>query len=229
MIRKEFLRNIPLFSDLSDDELDLVLTSSQQIHYKKNNIIFNEGDPGDYLLVVLSGKIKVVLLGEQGQELILAILGPGSYVGEMSLLAGPPRSATIMTMETCDFIRITRDPMLELIKDHHALAMKILITLSKRVREMSEQLRSMSMFDVYGRLIRCLIRLSQHDEAQSTGCHVIENRPSNRDLAKMIGCTRESVSRAMRVLQDNQFVTTVQKNIVIEERALRKYWDFGIL
>ena len=72
MNRKDFLRNVPLFSELSDDELNLVLQSSQQTHYKKNNIIFYEGDPGDYLLVVLSGKIKVVLLGENGQELILA-------------------------------------------------------------------------------------------------------------------------------------------------------------
>ena len=225
---KNFLRNIPLFADLSDDELDLVLTSSQKIHYKKNNIIFYEGDPGDYLLVVLSGKIKVVLLGEHGQELILAILEPGSYVGEMSLLEGAPRSATIMTMEHSDFIRLARDPILELIKQHHSLAMKVLLTLSKRVREVSEQLRSMSMFDVYGRIIRCLIRLSQHDGARPTSRLVIENRPSNRDLAKMIGCTRESVSRAMRVLQDNQFVTAVKKDIVIEQRALHRYWDFGM-
>lgn len=228
MIRKDFLRNIPLFSDLSDDELDLVLTSSQKIHYKKNNIIFYEGDPGDYLLVVLSGKIKVVLLGEHGQELILAILEPGSYVGEMSLLEGAPRSATIMTMEPSDFIRLARDPILTLIKQHPSLAMKILLALSKRVREVSDQLRSMSMFDVYGRIIRCFIRLSQHDEARPPSRLVVKNRPSNRDLAKMIGCARESVSRAMRVLQDNQFVTAVKKDMVIEERALHKYWDFGM-
>ncbi|HIA14500.1 MAG TPA: Crp/Fnr family transcriptional regulator [Nitrospirales bacterium] len=133
-----------------------------------------------------------------------------------------------MTMENADFIRLARDPILELIKQHHALAMKILITLSRRVREVSGQLRSMSMFDVYGRIVRCLIRLSQHDGERPTGRLVVENRPSNRDLAKMIGCTRESVSRAMKVLQENQFVTTVQKDIVIEERALHRYWDFGM-
>jgi CRP-like cAMP-binding protein len=81
MIRKDFLRKIPLFSNLADDEFGLILASSKQMHYKKNNIIFYEGALGDYLMVVLSGKIKVVLLGEHGQELILAILRPGSYVG----------------------------------------------------------------------------------------------------------------------------------------------------
>ncbi len=227
MLRKDFLRRIPLFSDLSDAELDLILSSSQQMQYKKNNIIFYEGDPGDYLLVVLSGKIKVVLLGEHGQELILAFLGPGSYVGEMSLLEGTPRSATIITMEACELVRVARDPIMDLIQHHHSLTMKILMTLSKRVREMSEQLRSMSMFDVYGRIIRCLIRLSEHDPERPAARLILQNRPSNRDLAKMIGCTRESVSRAMRVLQDTEFVTVTKKDIFIEERALNRYWDFG--
>ena len=127
-VRPAMIQNIPLFSELTGAELDLITASVRQVSYPKGNIVFYEGDPGDFLLIVLSGRVKVVLLGESGQEINLATLGEGSFVGEMSLLDGAPRSATVVTMDKSTLLQLPREQFLELIWKHQGMAMKLLIS-----------------------------------------------------------------------------------------------------
>jgi len=222
------MRNIPLFSGLTDAELDLITISTRQVSYPKGNVVFYEGDPGDFLLIILSGKVKVVLLGESGQEINLAALGEGSFFGEMSLLDGAPRSATVVTLGKSTFLQLPRQQFLELIWNHQGIAMKILLThMSRRIREADEYIRTLSMFDVYGRTVRCLIRLAQQQGVRNSERIVIRSRPSHKELASMINCSRESVTRAIHTLQENGYVSTTKTDIIIERRALEHYWHLG--
>ena len=102
VVGKALLRTIPLLSSLSDSQLDAIRMCSRAVAHGGNVVLFQEGDPGDYLFLVISGRVKVSLLGEEGKEIVLSILGPTSFLGEMALLDGAPRSATAMTLEKSD-------------------------------------------------------------------------------------------------------------------------------
>jgi len=106
-MKRNHLQSIPLFSELTNEEIDLILDNAREQRYPRGSIVFYEGDPGDFLMVVISGKVKVVLLGEGGQEIILAMLGPGNFFGEMAILESAPRSATVMTIEPSEFYAST--------------------------------------------------------------------------------------------------------------------------
>lgn len=217
------LRSVPLFAGLTTGELDAVARRSRRLHYPRRSIVFHEGDPGDYLLVIITGRVKVTLLGEGGQETILAILEPPSFFGEISLLDEAPRSATVMTLDPTDFLQIAREPFMALIREHPAIAMKIMSRVARLLRQCTEQVRTLSMFDVHGRVLRGLLLMAQNRGESGLDRMTIRPRPSLKDLALMIGCSREAVSRALKVLQDTGYVTAVDGGLAIEQRAIRRY------
>jgi CRP-like cAMP-binding protein len=204
--------------------MTVLMQSVREVHYPKGSIVFYEGDSADSLFLIVSGKVKVVLLGDQGQETILKVLASGSYLGELALLADGRRSATVVALERATFLRLHRDAMLAAIEEKPVIAMRILKQTAARIREMTEEIRSLTMFDVYGRAVRCLIQLAQSQGVRKSGTILVVPRPRNQDIARMIGCTRESVSRAMKVLQENQYLELTPTGIRIKERALKQYW-----
>jgi len=214
-LRTSHFKNIPLFSELTNQEIQLVVTHSKENRYPKKSIVFHEGDSGDFLLIILSGRVKVVLLGEGDKEVILAILGPGSFFGEMALLDSTPRSATVLTLEPSTFLYIDQGEFSTLIKKYPQLAWKIMKHLSARLREANEQIGSLAMFDVYGKIARCLLSLAKTQGLRTKAHLVIHNRPSLRDLGHMVGCSRETMSRAMQVLQRGGYLTMNRKEIII--------------
>lgn len=217
---KQALKQVPLFSDLTERELNLLISLGNRRRFPAKNIIFQEGEAGDYLLVILSGKVKVLLTGKRGQEFILAMLGPGNFFGEMAILEAAPRSATVMTVEPSEFLRIDRQEFAELLKQHPSMALKILKNLSQRLRRTNEQIRSLVMFDIYGRIGRCLINLAETQGGRTNGQFFVPNRPSFEEMSKMIGCTRETLSRAMKGLRDNGCLT-ISRNVIY----INKAWD----
>ena len=225
MLGVEVLRNVPLLSGLSDHEIDLVAKSSRHCRYPKGNIVFQEGDAGDFLLVILRGRVKVVLLGDRGQETIIAILEPPEFLGEVALLDQAPRSATVVTLEDTEFLQIASGRFLALVKEHPAMAIKVMSHLAGALRESHEQIRTLSMFDAYGRIVRCLLGMAR-SQGESDGTRiVIRPKPSNQELARMIGCSRETVSRGMKILQNTGYVSAVDRGLVIEQRAIRRYLE----
>ena len=217
------LKIVPLFSDLSEAELDLVLAASRIVNYPKANVVFNEGDPGDSLFVLVSGRVKVVLLGSGGQETILAMLGTPGFFGELALLDGAPRSATVVTLAKCEFLRIPRQPFLDLLAARPAVLFKVVTHLTRYIRDATDQIRSLSMFDSYEKTLRCLLKLATQENADDRKSLVVRPRPHHQELAHMIGCSRETVSRALTVLQDAGYVSPNEDGFVIEERALKRY------
>jgi CRP/FNR family cyclic AMP-dependent transcriptional regulator len=187
----------------------------------KNSVVFQEGDFGDYLLVILSGRVKVSLMGKEGKEFILAMLGPGSFLGEMALLEAAPRSATVTTLEACVFLRLDQRHFTTLLHTHSSLGLKLLKALCTRLRETDERLRSLVMLDVYGRILHCLRTLVGPDTPQPLEQHlVIFPRPSHQDIADMIGCSRETVSRAIKVLQTRGHITILKREILLHQALL---------
>lgn len=210
---REHLQKIPLFSELDLRELTMILKAARSVEFAKGSMVFQEGDGGDDLFVIMSGRVKVVLEGEQGQEVTLAILEEGNFFGEMALLESVPRSATVITLEPCQFLQLDQNSFFVLLQNHPSMGVKILKNLSSRLRAASEKIRSLVMVDVYGRVARCLA-----DMAKSQGPgkpKIIANRPSHQELAHMIGCSRETVSRAMKVLQDEGFLTMTRKEMIV--------------
>jgi len=212
---KQALKQVPLFTDLTGSELNLLMASGVRRKYPSKNIVFQEGEPGDFLLVILSGKVKVLLSGKEGKEFILTMLGPGNFFGEMALLESAPRSATVVTVEASEFFRIEKQAFADLLANYPDIALKILKGLSQRLRKTTEQIRSLVMFDIYGRVGRCLLNLAETQGEQERGGFIIPNRPSFQELAQMVGCSRETLSRAMKILRSNGCLTISRNSIVI--------------
>ena len=217
------LKRLPLFAELDDGELEIVARASRTLTYPKGNIVFHEGDPGDYLLIILKGRVKVTLLGGDGQETIISILEQPAFLGEVALLDETPRSATVIALTPIEVMQIARGPFLTLVKKHPAIALKIMVQLAGALRKATEQIRTLSMFDVYGRVLRCLLVMAQEKGQSARARMMIRPRPSMTELALMIGCSRETVSRAMKTLLASGYVTVVERGLAVEQRAIRQY------
>jgi CRP/FNR family transcriptional regulator, cyclic AMP receptor protein len=217
------LKQVPLFADLDSSDLDIVAKAARRHTYPKGSIIFYEGDPGDYLLVILKGRLKVTLLGERGQETIVTILEEPAFLGEVALLDGTPRSATVIALMPTDVLQIGREPFFTLMKKYPHSALKIMRQLADALRRATEQIRTLSMFDVYGRVLRCLLVAAQQKGETSKSRMIIRPRPTMTELALMSGCSRETVSRAMKTLLSTGYVTVVERGLAVEQRAIREY------
>jgi CRP/FNR family cyclic AMP-dependent transcriptional regulator len=151
------------------------------------------------------------------------MLGTPGFFGELALLDGAPRSATVVTLAKCEFLRIPRQPFLELLAAHPAVLFKVVTHLTRCIRDATDQIRSLSMFDSYEKTLRCLLKLATQEHADDRKRLVVRPRPHHQELAHMIGCSRETVSRALTVLQDAGYVSPDEDGFVIEERALKRY------
>ena len=233
-VSKAVLRSVPLFSSLSDAELDLVGQSARQVTYPGRSVVFHEGDRGDFLLVLLTGRVKVSLVGEAGKEMTLRQLRPPTFLGEMALLDGSPRSATVTALEKTTCVLLGRDEFLTLMRGHGELMIRVLQHLTSSLRSATEQIRSMSMYDVHGRVVRGLLQLTQERGNRGQTRIVIEKVPSHRELGELINCSRETVSRAMKSLEQASYISISRVSskrgskqsptLVLNERALRRYW-----
>ena len=191
------LRNVPLFSMLSEVQLQLLTQVLSRKAYPKNSTIIAAGDPTDAMYIVVSGRLKVVMSDKQGQEVILAILSQGEFFGEMGLIAQAPRSATVTTIEPCELLTITRADFTKCLQGNFDLTMNVIRGLVKRLREADKKIGSLALMDVYGRVARLLLEMAETIDGQK----VITKKLTKRDIAKMIGASREMVSRVMKELQ----------------------------
>ena len=147
------LENIPLFSVLGKEELDAISRLAVTRNYPKNSIIINEGDHTDSLYVILSGKVKIFLTDDQQKEVIVAIQREGDYFGELALLDEAPRSASVMTMEPCSLLIVSRSAFERHLAGDPKLAISLMRGLAARLRATTENVKSLALLDVYGRIV----------------------------------------------------------------------------
>jgi CRP-like cAMP-binding protein len=203
-----------LFSQLSAVELQRVVDVARERAYPRNSVILFEDDPGDALFVVATGQVKVVLIGEDGREVILSVMGPGEFFGEMSLLDDEPRSAHVIAMEDSSLAVLRREDFEGILTATPMIALALLRELSRRLRRADEKVGSLVLLDVQGRVARLLL-----DMADEEGGERITRRLTHHTIAQMIGSSRETVSRTMRDLTDKGLIAVQRRDIVIRDRA----------
>ena len=204
----------PLFTDLPDDEYQQILNLSPTKTYPKNTIIISEGDDPDSLYIVLNGKLKVYLSDDDGREIIINVLGEGEYFGEIALLDNALRSASVMTLEETKVAIISKSVFESCLADNPQLAMHIIRGLSLRLRQLTQNVKSLALMDVYGRVARILL-----DMAEPSGDKLeIRQRVTHRDIANMAGASREMVSRILKELSDGGYITIKGDGITINSK-----------
>jgi CRP-like cAMP-binding protein len=217
MSATDVLKRVPLFSDLSEAELARFAEVTREREYPRNSVILFEDDPGDALYIVSSGQVKVVLIGEDGREVILSVLGDGDFFGEMSLIDDEPRSAHVIAMKDSRLLVLRREDFRTQLQQHPAVALTLLRVLVQRLRRADEKIGSLVLLDVNGRVAQLLL-----DLAEESGGPQITRKLTHHTIAQMIGSSRETVSRAMRELVDRGLIAVSRREITITNHdALR--------
>ena len=208
------LQKVPLFSQLAPADLQRVLDLAREKAYPKNSVILFEDDPGDALFVVATGQVKVVLIGEDGREVILSVLGEGQFFGEMSLIDDEPRSAHVIAMEDSNLVVLRREDFEGILLQTPLIAVALLKELTRRLRQADEKVGSLVLLDVHGRVARLMLEMADEE-----GGERITRRLTHHTIAQMIGSSRETVSRTMRDLVDKGHIAVSRKDIVIRDRT----------
>ncbi len=208
------LGRVPLFGHLDEAELARVSHAAREKSYPKSSVILFEDDPGDALYVVLSGQVKVVLIGEDGREVILSMLKADDFFGEMSLIDDQPRSAHVIATEDSNLMVLRREDFRKCMQEMPRIALGLLRALSRRLRHADTKIGGLVLLDVNGRVARLLLELAdEHDGEQ------IPRKITHHTIAQMIGSSRETVSRTIRDLADRDLIHVTRKSIRIRQRA----------
>jgi CRP/FNR family transcriptional regulator, cyclic AMP receptor protein len=214
----EFLSTVPLFSGLQLQELESFAEAVRERAYPKGSVILFEKDPGDALFIIRSGRVKVVLIGEDGREVILGVLGVGEHFGELSLIDDQPRSAHVIAMEESTLLVLQREDFRRRVEANPAVAWALLSELSRRLRRADEKIGGLVLLDVPGRIARLLLDIAEED-----GGSTIERALTHQTIAQMIGASRETVSRTMKDFQDSGWIAVDHRRISIgDSDALRR-------
>ena len=186
-------------------------THSEVRRYRKGSILIHEGDTGDTVFILLSGRVKVYCTDSNDKEITFGLFGPGEYFGEMALDGGQ-RSASVVTQEACVCAVVSRINLLGFIAQRPEFALELLSKVIRRLRLATRDARNLAFIDVYGRLTQCLQDLAA---AQADGTRRIEERITHQDIASRVGCSREMVSRILKDLQSGGYVRIVERRIVL--------------
>ena len=198
------------YAPLAQDTVRAIAASGVVRQFPKNAIIINEGEHGDSLFIVLSGKVKVYASNEAGKEVVIAFHGVGEYVGEMSL-DGSPRSASVMTVEPTTCAVVSRAHFREFILAHPDFALHLIEMLIQRVRVATENVKSLALTDVYGRLVRLLLSLAENRD----GRLLIPEKLTQQDIAERVGASRDMISRLMKDLVGGGYLAVEERTITI--------------
>ena len=207
------LQSMPMFAAFSPDELRALAPIVLRRSAPRGTAVVREGDAIDCLYVVVSGRLKVMVGEADGKETILSILGPGEFFGEMGVIDDSPRSASVVAVEPCELLALTRLAFRKLLLDKPELAMGVMRVLVRRLREADRKIGGLAMLDVYGRVARLLLDMSESVD----GRRIVTRRISKQDIAKMIGASREMVHRVMKDLQVSGYIELEGSTIVLRD------------
>jgi CRP/FNR family transcriptional regulator, cyclic AMP receptor protein len=210
------LKAVPLFSAVPEEQLRTLATMVMRRSVARSTMIMSAGDATDSLYIVLSGRLKVMMSDAEGKEVILTILGPGEFFGEMGLIDEAPRSASVIAIEPCELLTITKRDFKRCLAENFDLTMALMRGLVARLREADRKIGSLALLDVYGRVARLLLDMSE----TVNGEKIVTKRLPKQDIAKMIGASREMVSRVMKDLQLGGYIEMRGSSIVLRESIL---------
>ncbi len=216
MNKTELLAHVPLFKALQHSEIKKLADVVILKKYEKGEAIVLEDDTtANAMFVIVKGKIRISVTGFEGKEAILAIMGPGDYFGEMSVIDGSPRSASVYAVAATELMLLRREDLLRQLECNPKLALSMLIEFSRRLRMADGRITSLALLDVYGRVANTIMELARNKGKKVGGIAVIENRPTQQEIADMSGTTRETVSRVLNKLQRSGAIIVERDKILI--------------
>ena len=210
------LRNVPLFAVLPESQLNLLTSMVTRKTFSRGTTIITAGGPTDSLYIIISGRLKVRMSDDEGREVILAILGSTQLFGQMSLVDDSPRSASVVAIEACELLSLAKRDFNKCLEDNFEMAMTVMRGLVKRLREADQKIGSLALMDVYGRVARLLMEMSE----DVNGERIVVKKLAKQDIAKMIGASREMVSRVMKDLQSGGYIEVRPEGIVLRDNIL---------
>ena len=210
------LKTVPLFASCPEEQLRMLTTVVTRKSAPRSTTIMAGGDPTDSLYIILSGRLKVMMSDSEGKEVILAILGPGEIFGEMGLIDDEPRSATVISIEPCELLSISKRDFKKCLQENFDMTMAVMRGLVKRLREADRKIGSLALLDVYGRVARLLLDMAENVDGET----VVTKRLPKQDIAKMIGASREMVSRVMKDLQTGGYIEMRGSQIVLRDTIM---------
>lgn len=211
------LKRVPIFSLLNDSELEKIRDLCVTQHYEKDRIILIEEESGNTLFIIQRGRVKVSRISDDGREVILSILHPGDFFGELSLIDGKARSASVTAIEDSEIFLLRRGDFLGLLQDYPKIAISLLKELAARIRKSDTQIKSLSLQDAMGRVASSLIMLAEDSGRTQKNQVVIPKIPLQQDLANMAGTSRETISRVFRYFEDENLIERTGRKITIPD------------
>jgi len=211
------LNTVSLFANVPDSFLSELEKLSVTRKYPKNTILVTEGDESGHLYIIVTGRVSVYTSDSDGRQVILNYMGEGEYFGELSLLDGKPRSASVVTISSCELIAISRSSFQELLNSDPGFSQVMIEELTRRVRTLTDSVRDLALLDVYGRVSNVLEKLS--DESG----RIHKPKVTHQEIANMVGASREMVSRIMKQLVIGEYIEHHSDYIQIQ-KTLPKAW-----
>ena len=200
----------PAADALDEEELRVLSEHATEQTYQKNVVVVNEGDQSNTIFVILSGRVKVFLRNAEGREMVINTLGPREYFGELVMDEGA-RSASIATLETSRFMIVTKKDFKGLVVSNPDFALKLINRLMQRVRALTDNIRSLALLDVYGRVARLLLDMA----VEQDGRLVVPEKLTQQDIAERVGSSREMISRIFKDLVFGGYISIENKQITI--------------
>ena len=210
---RSLLQNIPLFAGLPEAQLDHIAKMAVLRQVPRHKTIVFVGAKTDSLFVIVSGSAKVLNRDAEGREVILSMLEAGECFGEMGLIDDSPRSADVVANEACELLVISKADFTRALSENTELCLNIMMSLVLRLREANHKIESLALMDVYGRVAKLLLDNSEKEN----GVRIVKRKITKLDMAKMVGASREMVSRVMKDLEHRGFVRVESGRIVLNE------------
>jgi len=222
MDERELLRTVPLFSELSDEAITSLSRLAARRRYPRDTVVFFENEEGDCLFMILEGRIKVTILGDDGREIILTMLGPGDLFGEMALLDNEPRSATAIAVEESELLLLQRSDFQAVVGENPGISVALIKVLTARLRRANHQIQTLALLDVYGRVARVILDMAREEGRRLKDGRIAFRRATHQEIANRIGTTRETVTRMLKDLERQGLVRVEGREIILQpdfERA----------
>lgn len=215
----DYIKNIPLFRHLKDAQLKEIASRCRNAHFRKGDVVFYKTDLSTDLYIVDSGRLKAVLVDEEGDEMVLAQFEKGAFFGELSLLDGKGRSATIVADTDAELSVLNKDVFLDLLYKEPKIAVELMATLVERLRKADEIIESLAFLEVGERLVRTILDTASPDKTIAKG-YLKAGKPTHKELAARIGSSREAVSKCMKLLAAKGITREAEGYILIASNAL---------
>ena len=222
---EEFLKDVNIFSHLSDEKIDEIKKYFTLREYPKGSMIILEEEYGDVVFLVKKGTSKITRVNDEGKEVILSLMGENDMVGEMSVIDGESRSANVLAQENCELYAIRSEDFLSLLKENFEISFSLMGELANRIRKSDQHIEALSLSDAEHRIGVSILNLAEELGVIVKGKVTIDNLPFQQDIANMSGTSRETVSRILKLFEDrNMLVKKGHKLMIPDYNSFKRYF-----